>query len=691
MNISIVIVTHNSYSAVEKCLESIEQCPPSSKYEIIIVDNASRDKTCEMISRRYDYVRLISNKENRGYAGGVNQGIKASRGSQVLILNPDIEVKRGSIDLLVEFMNEHPDAGIVASKLIYPDGRIQYSCRTFYTLKIILLRRTFLRKLFPGAAPLRKHLMLDYDHQTPRKVDWVLGACMLVRRKVLDRVGLMDERFFLYMEDTDWCSRMKKWGYSVYYVPQSVMIHSYERSSAGMLFKKPSMIHLLSFLRYYEKWNRFFYFFRRHRESLKTAIFMISDIIAINLAFLGAYYLRDLMQPFFAKELYPLNWYYFFVLFYNLVFVVTFLFSGLYRIRRETPWMNEFVRIIRAVFLVLVILTAATYISRVRIYSRAVLITNAFLSILMVEGMRQLIRKIHGYLIKARFDLKRVVLLGEEEEIAGVSEVLSSKPSLGFDMVGYVGNGKNSLGKIDKLPEIIEEHRIQEVIVLPSRLNDERLFRVVNRLYNRTVQVRMVSNLARFFMRTARVEKLAGLDMFLIERGTLVGTGKIVKRLLDMIISLVLIPFSFILWLVYHFFGLFKRNIKFYSEQCYTRDGKIIEWPRIVKGPGYEAGDLFKPSLWMHLFSGRFSLVGPPPLFKDEYSSEDYYIEFLRPGITGGWRIFDYNNRSEAEWDEVISFQNWSLTRELIIIIRSIIPIVKGYYPEWFFRKGSHS
>ncbi len=689
MYLSIVIVTHNSYQAVGKCLDSIGDNPPSHQYEIIVIDNASSDGTCEMISSGYPSVRLIANSDNRGYARGVNQGIRESRGEEVLILNPDIEVKEDSIDRLVEFMDQHPDAGIAASKLIYPDGSLQYSCRTFYNLKIILMRRTFLGKLFPRAAPLREHLMLDYHHKTPRKVDWVLGACMLVRKKVLDRVGLMDERFFLYMEDTDWCSRMKKWGYSVYYVPSSVMIHKYERSSAGMVFKSPSLIHLLSFMRYYEKWNRFFYFLRRHRETLKTAVFIISDLIAINAAFFGAYYLRDFMQPFFVNELYPLSWYYFFILFYNLVFVVTFLFSSLYRIRRETSWMDELIKIIRAVFLVLIILTAATYISRVRIYSRAVLITHAFLAIITVGGLRQFIRKIHRYLVRARFDLKRVVLLGDEEEAETARQRLSEFPSLGLDIVGYVGEGVNALGRMEKLPEIIGQHRVQEVMVLRSKVNHHSLFRVVNTLYDHTVQVRLVSGLARFFASRARVERMAGLSMFLIDRGALAASGWVMKRTIDIMVSILIIPLSALLHVICRMYGWMGGGVRFHSQRCYGNKGDIILWPRMIGRSGGEASDLFKPALLWELIRGRLTLVGPPPLFEDGGRSSLHQAGFLKPGITGCWRLFHYPDRGEAEWDETVNFQNWSLTRDLVIIIRSIVPFIKGSYPEWFFRKGS--
>ncbi|HER43697.1 MAG TPA: glycosyltransferase family 2 protein, partial [Candidatus Eisenbacteria bacterium] len=217
MDLSIIIVTHNSRSPVEKCIASIEEHPPSGSFEIIVVDNESGDGTPDMIAARFPSVRLIRSGANIGYSRGVNRGIRAAGGRHLLILNPDITVGEGSIDRLVDFLERTPDAGIAASKLVYPDGRLQHSCRRFYDFTVLLLRRTFLGRLFPNARILREHLMMDYDHESARSVDWVIGACMLVRREAIERVGLLDERFFLYFEDLDWCYRTQKAGWKLYY------------------------------------------------------------------------------------------------------------------------------------------------------------------------------------------------------------------------------------------------------------------------------------------------------------------------------------------------------------------------------------------------------------------------------------------------------------------------------------------
>ena len=438
MDLSIVIVTYNSRIPVERCLASLERHPASASAETIVVDNASSDGAAAMVRERFPGVRVIANAQNRGYSRGVNQGIRSSAGRLILILNPDIVVGEGSIDRLTAFMADHPDTGIAGAKLVYPDGTLQYSARAFYTLSALLYRRTVLGRIFPRAKPIRDHLLMDDDHTVSREVDWVIGACMLVRRAALERVGEMDERFFLYFEDLDWCYRMKQHGWKVRYVPDAVMVHTYERSSARSVFRKPFIIHLLSLLRYFEKWNRVFYFLRRNRGAVKAAVLASGDIAAFNAAFFAAYYARALAQPLFSRELYPVSWYGSFIGFYNLIFVLTFFAFGLYRVRRETPPEEEIVRVARAVFLGPVILLAATYVSRVRIYSRVVVIAHSALALAASALVRRAIRAAHGVLVRARFDLKRVLIVGTRQEAMVLSERFAGIPEMGIDVVGHV-------------------------------------------------------------------------------------------------------------------------------------------------------------------------------------------------------------------------------------------------------------
>ncbi len=689
MDISIIIVTHNSLSPVEGCLESIMRHPPSREYEVVVVDNASTDGTPEMIGRRFPSAKLISNRENTGYSRGVNQGIRSSGGRLFLVLNPDIVVQEGSIDRLVDFLERTPDAGIAASKLIYPDGRLQPSCRRFYNLTVLLLRRTFLGKLFPNARPLREHLMMDYDHEKVRKVDWVIGACLLVRREAMEKVGSMDERFFLYFEDIDWCYRMQHHGWSVYYVPESVMVHRYERSSAKSVFKRPFVIHILSMLRYVEKWNRVFYFFRRHRNALKSLVFVLGDIVTINASFLAAYYLRILLQPFFEFGLYPMDWYFNFIIFYNMIYLFTFLFSGLYHIRRETLWSEEFFRIVRATALGVAFLMASTYLTRVRVFSRAVVLGQAFIIIVAAICLRQLLRFFHRQLVRANFDLKRVLLVGDRSEVDELHERLISDPGLGIEVVGSIDGSPGSLGGTADIPDVVERFKVQEVFVLPSHLNSAAMMPLLVHSGRRMIQIRMVTPLARFVGTGVRVDKLAGYYMFSMEKGVVQLLWRIIKRVMDMAVALLVLPFSAIFSLVYRLFGWLTGGTRFYNERRSGVLGRWITMPRIRSASGREAGDLFKAALFLQVLIGRMSLIGPPPGPDDgRCSVTNGGAMVYRPGITGMWRISPGKSYADSCVEELALLQNRSFAKDLLILARSLKFAFKGSYPEWFDTRG---
>ncbi len=691
MDLSIVIVTYNSRAPIERCLGSLAAHPASLAAETIVVDNASIDGTASMVRERFPDVRVVANAENLGYSRGVNEGIRLSAGRLILIVNPDIVFGEGSIDRLVSFMDAHPDAGIAGAKLVYPDGTLQHSARAFYTVSALLYRRTVLGRLFPRAKPLREHLLMDYDHAEPREVDWIIGACMLVRRDALVEVGEMDERFFLYFEDLDWCYRMKQHGWKVYYVPSSVMVHTYERSSARSVFRRPFLIHLLSLLRYYEKWNAVFYWFRRNRGALKTVVLAVGDLAAFNLGFFGAYYARSFLQPLFLHELYPVGWYGFFIGFYNLVFLLTFLAFGLYRVRRETPAAEECIRIVRSIFLGLVILMAATYMSRVRIYSRAVVIGQGVLTIAFAVLFRRAIRAVHRELVKARFDLRRVLIVGTRDEAAALSDRFAGAPELGIEVVGFLNGAGEGLGPPADLPDVVERFTIQEVIVCESHQGDRSLGSVIGRVRRRMIQITMISPLARILGSGARVEEIAGISAFSMERRSFLPVERALKRIFDCAAGLVALPFAVIASGLWRFYATLGGGVRFYTDMRRGRGGRPIPWPRATRASGREAGDLVKPGLWLSLIAGRLSLVGPPALADAPAPELAGAIERVRPGITGHWRVSRHGSADEALESEALAVDAWSSARDLMILLASFGPIWSGTYPAWFHRKGDAS
>jgi GT2 family glycosyltransferase len=681
MDLSIAIVTHNSISPVEKCLRSLEEHPPSGEFEVIVVDNASSDGTPEMIRESFPRARVIANEDNRGYSKGVNQAFRESSGRYFLVLNPDIVVGEGAIDSLESFMDSHPGAGIAGSKLVFPDGTVQPSCRSFYTIRALLLRRTFLGKIFPRAKALRDHLMTDYDHAEAREVDWIIGACMIVRREAADEVGPMDERFFLYFEDTDWCYRMKQRGWQVWYVPDSTMVHLYERSSAKSVLSRPFLLHMLSLMRYYEKWNAVFHFFRRNRGTIKTLVFVIGDLIMINASFLASYYLRSWLQPLFSKGLYPLDWYTVFIIFYNALFLLTFASTGLYRIRRGTQFAEELSSVIRSVLLIFMILLTASYLTKVRIFSRAVLAGHAAFSVILVTGARRLVRRVHGALVAASFDLRRVLIAGSPSEAGSFAEAAAGAPASGIDIIGRIGEGEGALGGIDEMAGVVERFQVQELVVLPSAAGPGSIERIMTNPVSRSLRINIVSPAARVTGTDTRSEQVGGVYMFAVERGASFLITRAVLRVIDIAAGIVLLPVCAFCRIPMALAAA-AGGASLFTERRAGVKGDF-SWPRAVLRSGREASDLVKPLLALQLVAGRLSLTGPPPMPAGAGGRAA-----SRPGISGAWRAGKSSRPENAVVDEILLLNNQTFTGRILLMVRSVIPCLSGRYPDWFHSKG---
>ncbi|MBU0707439.1 glycosyltransferase family 2 protein [Patescibacteria group bacterium] len=259
MDLSIVILNYKSKGLTKQCLKGIALLKPRLNFETIVVDNASNDGTTEMINEEFPWVKTIKSPVNNGFAAGNNLGIRKSVGKYIMILNPDVAIFNNSLETLYNFMEENPNVGLAGPKLINPDGSVQASCRTFPTKKIIIYRRTPIGKMSGPRKILREHLMLEWKHTDNREVDWMIGACFFVRRSAMEKVGLLDERFFLYLEDVDWCRRFWHSGYKVCYVAEAEMVHYHQRLSAENPGLKGALsyatrVHIISAIKYFAKY-----------------------------------------------------------------------------------------------------------------------------------------------------------------------------------------------------------------------------------------------------------------------------------------------------------------------------------------------------------------------------------------------------------------------------------------------------
>ncbi len=222
--LSIVIVNYNTRSLILQCLNSIV-AQDDAEHEIIVVDNNSEDGSPRAIRDNFPRAVVIENNHNLGYAKAVNRGIERSHGEFVLILNSDIDLRPGALKKSLEFMRKHPDAGIMGCKLLNADGTLQPSCEGFPTLWNIFGESFFLDRIVLTSRIFGGLHMTNFPYDRITKVDRVMGAFLMVRRKALQDIGLMDEQFFFYSEEVDWCYRSWQKGWPVYFFPGAEVIH----------------------------------------------------------------------------------------------------------------------------------------------------------------------------------------------------------------------------------------------------------------------------------------------------------------------------------------------------------------------------------------------------------------------------------------------------------------------------------
>jgi hypothetical protein len=260
MELSIIITNYKNPELLKVCIDSIKKNITLADWEIIVADSETEEDTALMMREDYPDVTFIPSKKNIGFEGTVRNGYEKSHGEYILILNGDIIVKKDSIEKLLDYIKSDPRIGIVGPKLLNFNETLQYSCFRFYSLMTIAYRRTFLGRLPFAKKKLDSFLMKEFDHESTKEVDWLMGSALMTRRDAVEGVGLMDSRFRLYLEDTDWCRRFWEDGYKVVYYPHSEMYHYHGRGSASrsvlraLTSNKLTWIHISSAIKYFIKY-----------------------------------------------------------------------------------------------------------------------------------------------------------------------------------------------------------------------------------------------------------------------------------------------------------------------------------------------------------------------------------------------------------------------------------------------------
>ncbi len=231
-DLSIVVLSWNTRELLRECLTSLRAGRGSLSVEIVLIDNASSDGSADMVAADFPEVRLFRNAHNVGYAIGVNQGLRECRGQRLCLLGSDTRVFPDALQQLVAFLDAHPDAGAVAPRCLNPDGSDQRGCMRFPSLRTALWWDTPLAAFWPNSRELRRYQMKDWDHRGTRQVDQPPGTCLMFRRDLLERVGYMDERLWLFFNDVDFALRIWRTKSPIWYVDEACIYHHLGKSTS---------------------------------------------------------------------------------------------------------------------------------------------------------------------------------------------------------------------------------------------------------------------------------------------------------------------------------------------------------------------------------------------------------------------------------------------------------------------------
>ncbi|CAG7659201.1 glycosyltransferase family 2 protein [Paenibacillus allorhizosphaerae] len=272
MDLSIIIVNYNTCELTLNCLKSIFESQINYSYEVILIDNNSSDLSVEQIKKKYPEVKLHCNKINLGYSKANNQGIRLAEGRYVLLLNSDTIIQPDSLQTMVSFMDHHPKVGASGCKIVLPDGSLDKACRRgFPTPSASFYYMCGLSKWFPQNAKFNQYQLTHLDPDKDYPVDCLVGAFIMVRREAIQQVGLLDEEFFMYGEDIDWCYRIKEAGWAIYYYPYTQIIH-YKGASSR---RKPYKI-------IYEFHRAMYLFHKKHYQDKYS--FFVNWIVYVGIA-----------------------------------------------------------------------------------------------------------------------------------------------------------------------------------------------------------------------------------------------------------------------------------------------------------------------------------------------------------------------------------------------------------------------
>lgn len=671
MDLSVIIVNYNVRQFLENALTSIYRAMEGIDGEVFVVDNASDDGSVEMVRTKFPSVKLIESPKNLGFAKANNTALKQAKGRFLLLINPDTVVQEDTFTVMMRFFDENPDVGLAGCKILNPDGSFQLPCRRSFPTPWVAFTKIFgLAGMFPKSRLFGKYNLTYLSEDETYEVDAVSGSFMFLRREVYEKIGGLDETFFMYGEDLDWCYRVSQSGYKVYYVHSTKIIHFKGEST-----KRSNIDEIRTF------YSAMQLFVEKHFSSsvivevfltlgiiLRAAVAMASrasvpiflaliDFTLVDVALIFAEDIHFGHFFSFPESSYPIVW-----TVPAIIVVSTMYLLGVYTINRHSAS-----RAAVAVIISYTVISALVFFAKNFAFSRAVVVIAGALTFVVLPGWRLLFQLLTGKRSGSRRSLfgRRTVIVGTGQSAQEVLRKLRARIDDGYDVVGFIDLNRKSIGErisgveivgsLDNVGKVISEKRITEVIFSTDAVSYSDILSVISRSDNRSVNYRLVPNSLEAIIGKTSIDDLETLPLVEIEYNLHKPGHRFIKRLMDILVSLPCLLILYPLVRIWHF---------------------------VAKG-GRRGGFARAILLLPHVFLGKISLVGLPfPAQSAAVSGVENRPpeSYLGPvGITG---LVQISKRDDLEPEEIERYKiyyakNQSLLLDIEIIVKSILKLLR--------------
>ena len=679
--LSIIIVSYNVREFLEQAIRSIQKSTGSIEYEIIVVDNASSDGTVPYLRKQFSDIKIISNPDNVGFAKANNQAIKKSRGQYICLINPDTIVQEDTFAELLAFFENHPDAGCVGCKILNPDGSLQLACRRSYPTPWVAFTKIIgLAALFPKSRWFGRYNLTFLDPDQISRVEAISGSFMLVKRSVVRDVGGLDESFFMYGEDLDWCYRIKKAGYSIYYVPSTQIIHFKGESSKKSPFQQRRLFYeamRLFVKRHFHKtsallpsWlliaaiyisSGFSYLSTLARRCTWPAVDFIVFTLSLSLAVLLRFHPDFPWQPFLLVHLV-----------YSSIWMLCFAGLGLYSKNKLSIG-----KTFTAVILGWMINSALTFFFKQYGFSRAVVIWTGLLNMVLIPGWRfslsWLAQKGYSWIpqsVKNALLSRQTLVVGDKATTQNLVNRLKTDIRGIYSVKGIVLTGKEFessientpvLGLIDQLPEIIKRESIHEVIFTTERVPYDKMLNAMAASKNLQISFKMVPNNLDVVIGKATLDYIDEVPFVDLEYKLHSGLNPFVKRIFDVFAALIGCVFTFPIYLTRRFI-LRKDAIERMVYFSNNRKKRLIMY----------SNNFINFQSFLNILKGNLSFVGRDPLHPVTESS---VAQTIKPGLTGLEQLHNPINLTEKERMRyhLYYLRNYSPVLDIELLLKSMI------------------